>query len=352
MPTPYGSRGGMAFGAGELRVLRRALALALHPSSATVQDVQDCHRLAESVDDAARESARFRAFLLADLARYRAALPGTAGGYVALLSDALDAEYRPEPADFAALRALRGNPVAAALLDRCRAVVAETVQARPVDRAPLPAARAERAPGAAPSRSGGTSAGPPSGVRGTGPGAPGGPRATPATPAPQEPVVPHGPAPHAPMPPHGAPLPRPAATLPPALAVVPGSRRRLLALPGGLATDAPYPAEASGAPEPSGPTEPPEKPSRTPETGSEAEQEEGAPDRPAPEPERAPESEPASEPGEPESDPERRSPSGPAAPGRPVPTPAEVFPPKRRSAPPGKTSSAVAGRCPRQLAAG
>ena len=54
MPTPYGSRGGMAFGAEELRVLRRALALALHPgpASAPPEDVQDCLRLAESVDEA------------------------------------------------------------------------------------------------------------------------------------------------------------------------------------------------------------------------------------------------------------------------------------------------------------
>ncbi|AVH57304.1 MULTISPECIES: hypothetical protein [Streptomyces] len=121
MPTPYGSRGGMAFGAEELRVLRRALALALHPSPASAEDVHDCLRLAESVDEAAREGTRLRAFLLADLARYRAALPGTARGYLALLEEVLAAGYRPNPDDLAALRALRGNPAAAALLDRCRA---------------------------------------------------------------------------------------------------------------------------------------------------------------------------------------------------------------------------------------
>ncbi|MFD2688496.1 hypothetical protein ACFS5L_27175 [Streptomyces phyllanthi] len=119
MPTPHGSRGAMAFGAEELRVLRRALALALNPSSATAEDVQDCLRLAESVDEAAREGARLRAFLLADLARYRAALPGTVMGYLALLDDALGAGHRPTADDLAALRALRGNPQAAALLDRC-----------------------------------------------------------------------------------------------------------------------------------------------------------------------------------------------------------------------------------------
>ncbi|MFF0812876.1 hypothetical protein [Streptomyces albogriseolus] len=122
MPTPYGSRGGLAFGAEELRVLRRALALALHPSPATADDVQDCLRLAASLDEATRESARLRAFLVADLGRYRAALPGTAAGYLALLEEALGAGYRPQPDDLAALRALRGNPTAAALLRRCERV--------------------------------------------------------------------------------------------------------------------------------------------------------------------------------------------------------------------------------------
>ncbi len=122
MPTPYGSRGGLAFGAEELRVLRRALALALHPSPVTADDVQDCLRLAASLDEATRESARLRAFLVADLGRYRAALPGTAIGYLALLEEALGAGYRPQPDDLAALRALRGNPTAAALLRHCERV--------------------------------------------------------------------------------------------------------------------------------------------------------------------------------------------------------------------------------------
>lgn len=119
MPTPYGSRGGMAFGAEELRVLRRALALALHPTPATADDVQDCLSLADSLDEATRESVRLRTFLLADLGRYRAALPGTAAGYLTLLEEALGAGYRPHPDDLAALRALRGNPTAAALLCQC-----------------------------------------------------------------------------------------------------------------------------------------------------------------------------------------------------------------------------------------
>jgi hypothetical protein len=120
----------MAFGAEELRVLRRALALALQPSPASAGDVQDCLRLAESLDEALREGARLRAFLVADLARYRAALPGTAAGYLSLLEEALSAGYRPDADDLAGLRALRGNPVAAALLARCQDLAEQDVRAR------------------------------------------------------------------------------------------------------------------------------------------------------------------------------------------------------------------------------
>ncbi|MEW2573096.1 hypothetical protein ACFU9Y_36780 [Streptomyces sp. NPDC057621] len=130
----------MAFGTEELRVLRRALALALHPGPASAQDLQDCLRLAESVDEATREGARLRTFLLADLARYRAALPGTAAGYLTLMEEALGAGHRPVPDDLAALRALRGNPVAAALLDRCEALVEQDVRTR-LARRSVPASR-------------------------------------------------------------------------------------------------------------------------------------------------------------------------------------------------------------------
>ncbi|MFE7898237.1 hypothetical protein ACFU3E_12110 [Streptomyces sp. NPDC057424] len=208
----------MAFGVEELRVLRRALALALHPTPASADDVQDCLRLAESLDEALREGARLRAFLVADLGRYRAALPGTAAGYLALLDEALGAGYRPVPDDLAALRALRGNPTAAALLDRCAV--------------------------------------------------------TPVTTA-----------------------------LPPA-ATVPGSRTRLLALPGGRR--APTGHSAGGGTE----KQPEKKPARKP---------------PAPKPA------PAPAPGTPK-------------PSRPIPTPGEVFP-RRKPAPPPPSN-------PRQLAAG
>ncbi|MFF1546394.1 hypothetical protein [Streptomyces sp. NPDC058291] len=131
----------MAFGAEELRVLRRALAIALHPGPVSAEDVQDCHRLAESLDEAMGEAARLRAFLVADLGRYRAALPGTAAGYLTLLGEVLATGYRPEPDDLAALRALRGNPTAAALLDRCQVLAEQDVRARLARRA---ARRAEQ----------------------------------------------------------------------------------------------------------------------------------------------------------------------------------------------------------------
>ncbi|MEU0065585.1 hypothetical protein ABZ085_20300, partial [Streptomyces albidoflavus] len=120
----------MAFSADELRVLRRALAIALHPSTADDEDVSTCLRLAHSVDEAVHESARLRDFLLADLARYRAALPGTVAGYLPLLEEALGAGYQPVPDDLAALRALRGNAVASDLLARCRALVERAVRAK------------------------------------------------------------------------------------------------------------------------------------------------------------------------------------------------------------------------------
>ncbi|WP_250402345.1 hypothetical protein [Streptomyces cellostaticus] len=137
----------MAFGAQELSVLRRALALALHPGRASAEDVTDCFRLAASLDEAMREADRLRAFLAADLGRYRAALPGTAAGYLSLLEEALGAGYRPVPDDLAALRALRGNPKGAALLERCRSLAEQDVRARFAQ-----GARAVPAPAAPPSR--------------------------------------------------------------------------------------------------------------------------------------------------------------------------------------------------------
>ncbi|MFE9888943.1 hypothetical protein [Streptomyces scopuliridis] len=132
----------MAFGADELSVLRRALAVALHPAPLPNEDVRACLALAESVDEAVREAGRLRTFLQADLARYREALPGSLTGYLELLQDALAAGYRPRPDDLAALRALRANPVAAGLLDRCRRLADRSVREHLAGLAGLPAATA------------------------------------------------------------------------------------------------------------------------------------------------------------------------------------------------------------------
>ncbi|MFD5446604.1 hypothetical protein ACWDTR_02565 [Streptomyces sp. NPDC003470] len=137
----------MAFGAQELRVLRRALALALNPSPASGEDVQDCLRLAKSLDEAMGESARLRDFLLADLARYRAALPGSITGYLTLLDEALSAGHHPVADDLAALRALRGNPAAAGLLARCAPPAAATVIAAATPTVPAARTRLLALPG-------------------------------------------------------------------------------------------------------------------------------------------------------------------------------------------------------------
>ncbi|KUO08160.1 hypothetical protein [Streptomyces sp. DSM 15324] len=213
----------MAFGAEELRVLRRALALALHPGPASDEDVQDCHRLAESLDEALCEAARLRAFLVADLGRYRAALPGAAAGYLPLLEEVLATGHRPGPEDLAALRTLRHDPAAAALLARCQVLAEQDVRARLARRTPRQASVA-------------------------------------------------------------APL-------------VPASRTRLLALPGGRS------AEADGAPATGSDDAPREEPRKKP-----AER----PAAPAPGPAPGPVKRPAPEPGR-----------------RPVPTPGEVFPRRR-----------------------
>ena len=114
----------MAFSADELRVLRRALAHVLNPATpvtpalpgwartAWAEDVQDVLRLAESIDDAVHEGGRMRAFALADLARYRAALPGTASGYLERLEEAVADGYLPDREDLVALRNLSALPCA------------------------------------------------------------------------------------------------------------------------------------------------------------------------------------------------------------------------------------------------
>ncbi|MEU4257424.1 hypothetical protein AB0B42_02380 [Streptomyces fradiae] len=219
----------MAFSADELRVLRRALGHALHPTKLADEDVRDCLRLAGAVDEAVREGGRMRAFVLADLARYRAALPGASPGYLDLLRDALAAGYDPVPADLAALRSLRGAREAAALLARCEELAERSVRARLAARhAPAahavpapPAAHAVPAPAAA--RTAPTPATPAAPVAPVAPAIP-----APATPrtrllvlqggragdGAEEPKRPQPPKPSAPAP-AGRPVPKPSEVFPP-----------------------------------------------------------------------------------------------------------------------------------------
>ncbi|MEV6208526.1 hypothetical protein [Kitasatospora sp. NPDC051914] len=149
MPTPHGSRGGMAFSADEVRVLRRALAQALHPvlpdrlhppvpsAAPWAEDVHEALQLTESIDEAVREGGRLRSFLLADLARYRAALPGSARGYLEQLEEAVTDGYLPTPDDLSALRSLSRLPCGPAeharrsrLAGRCHALAEAEVRER------------------------------------------------------------------------------------------------------------------------------------------------------------------------------------------------------------------------------
>lgn len=138
----------MAFSADELRVLRGALAVALQSAPVPGSDAAAYRQLAEALDEAVREGSRLRSFLLADLARDRAALPGSAAGYLEQLEDALAAGYLPRPDDLAALRLLCADPAGPAettrraeLLRRGERLAAQAVRARLVV---LPGGRSAR----------------------------------------------------------------------------------------------------------------------------------------------------------------------------------------------------------------
>ncbi|BFV58593.1 hypothetical protein KCMC57_up36970 [Kitasatospora sp. CMC57] len=136
----------MAFSADEVRVLRRALAQALYPvhlpyptpsGQLWAEDVQEALRLAEAVDEAVQEGGRLRSFLLADLSRYRAALPGSVSGYLERLEEAITDGYLPNAEDLTALRALTRLPCGSGersrrsrLAGRCHAIAEADVRER------------------------------------------------------------------------------------------------------------------------------------------------------------------------------------------------------------------------------
>ncbi|MDW6061657.1 hypothetical protein SAZ11_31105 [Streptomyces sp. FXJ1.4098] len=144
-------------------MLRRALAIALQPHPVTLspghggpdrtEEVQDCLRLAEAVDEAVREGGRLRAFLLDELARYRAALPGAAVGYLDQLEGVLAAGYEPLPEDLAALRQLCRSAAGTseaerrrALLRHCERLAERGVRTRLAERAAGPCGPARADP--------------------------------------------------------------------------------------------------------------------------------------------------------------------------------------------------------------
>ena len=146
----------MAFGAEELRVLRRALAIALHPGPVSAEDVQDCHRLAESLDEAMREAARLRAFLVADLApvprrppRHRRRLSHPPGGGAGRRATgptrtisprcAPCAATRPPPPSWTAARRLAEQDVRARLARPCGRRAAPAAPTVPASRTRLQA---------------------------------------------------------------------------------------------------------------------------------------------------------------------------------------------------------------------
>ncbi|MFP8964789.1 hypothetical protein ACLIYP_30120, partial [Streptomyces nanhaiensis] len=160
MPTPYGSRGAMVLSPDELRVLRSALALVLQPARVQpypraggrrperaeeserpeeerAEAVRACLWLADALDEASREAGRLRAFLRADLDRYRAALPGSAPGYLARLEEAVALGCTPRTEDLRVLRELCGHGSGeaegerrAGLLRRCERLAAPSERSR------------------------------------------------------------------------------------------------------------------------------------------------------------------------------------------------------------------------------
>lgn len=131
MPTPHGDHG-LAFGMAEVRLLRRALLLAMKSSTAAPGSGDepapvDFWLLDRAIAEAESERDRLRAFHLTELAQQRAALPGSAATYLTSLEHALTAyRHTPTAEDLTALRALVELPCGMreqerreALLQRC-----------------------------------------------------------------------------------------------------------------------------------------------------------------------------------------------------------------------------------------
>lgn len=160
MPTPHGDHG-LAFGMPEVRLLRRALHIAMKSGAGTgaatdpaavsdSTDVSDPAAVSDApaasafwlldraIAEAENERDRLRAFHLAELDLQRRAVPGSAATYLSALSRAVDAYgHIPTAADLAALRAIADLPCSprersrrAALLVYCADLADRALDAR------------------------------------------------------------------------------------------------------------------------------------------------------------------------------------------------------------------------------
>lgn len=120
-------------------MLRRALTVAMRAG----RDSVDHWLLGRAIDEAADERERLRAFMSAELARYRSALPGSAAGFLGCLRNAVDdVAHVPSAEDLAALRVSIDLPCGererasrAALLRRCTRLAENALEQRLAARA-------------------------------------------------------------------------------------------------------------------------------------------------------------------------------------------------------------------------
>lgn len=155
MPTPHGDHG-LAFATHEVRVLRRALMLAMKAGGRPGEEGEsvgagpgsapapvDFWLLDQAIAEAEAERDRLRDFELTELTHHRAALPGTAATYIAALERLVASyAYTPTAEDLAALRSLVELPCGGAertrrrvLLERCSYLAERAMECRLAERA-------------------------------------------------------------------------------------------------------------------------------------------------------------------------------------------------------------------------
>lgn len=146
MPTPHGDHG-LAFAMSEVKVLRRALLLAMKSGTPPRRPGDpapvDYWLLDRAIAEADAERHRLRAFHLAELEHQRGALPGSAATYLTSLEHAVAGYgYTPTAEDLAALRALAEHPCGTReqhrrerLLTRCTTLAEQALEHRLAEKA-------------------------------------------------------------------------------------------------------------------------------------------------------------------------------------------------------------------------